>query len=105
LSQPLVVGPDHDLDELHQVGRRCPAKHLPGALVADDPEHPLSELPDCDVFARAVAQREAKLRLEAATRQELDDARRRVVEQILLDYGLLEYRGNKLPFFAAGTRT
>ena len=90
---------------LHDLNNVRPRPMLKGRTAQEVFHQDGGLLPDRDAFARAVDQREARLRLEAATRQDLDDARRRAVEQLLLDYGLLEYRGNKLPYFAAGTRT
>jgi hypothetical protein len=90
---------------LHDLNNVRPRPMLKGRTAREVFHQDGGLLPDRDAFARAVDQREARLRLEAATRQDLDDARRRAVEQLLLDYGLLEYRGNKLPYFAAGTRT
>ncbi len=90
---------------LHDLNNVRPRPMLKGRTAREVFHQDGGLLLDRDAFARAVDQREARLRLEAATRQDLDDARRRAVEQLLLDYGLLEYRGNKLPYFAAGTRT
>jgi len=62
---------------------------------------------EAQAIARAVDQRETKLKEEATTRSDdVETARRMAVEQLLMKHGLLEYRrNNKLPYFVAGTRT
>ena len=89
----------HDLNEVR------PRPVLGGRTAREVFDRDRVGLPDRTVFARKIDRVEARIRREANTRCELDAARRKAVEQVLLDYGLLEIRGNLSPNFSAGTRT
>ena len=52
------------------------------------------DLPDRETFIRDVNHKEEVLRRDARSRQDLDAARRRAVEQVLLRYRLMEIRGH-----------
>jgi hypothetical protein len=94
-----LAGTIHDLNDVR------PRPVLKGSTAKEVFQRDGVPLPDRTYFARSVDLREAKLTEEATTRSDVEAARRRAVEQLLLEHGLLEYRGNKLPYFAAGTRT
>jgi len=62
-------------------------------------------LPDRERFRQDVDRREQQLLKEATTRAELDCARRKAVEQVLISYGLLNYGAGLAPYFEPKTRT
>ena len=94
------------LDEtMHDLNEVRPRPVLRGCTAREVFERDCTSLPDRAAFARRVDRLEGRIREEANTRSELDAARRRAVEQVLLDYGLLEIRGDVSPNFSAETRT
>jgi transposase InsO family protein len=62
-------------------------------------------LPNRQRFRQDVDRREQQLTREATTRAEMDCARRKAVEQVLIRYGLLNYGAGLSPYFEAKTGT
>ena len=77
----------HDLNEVR------PRPVLRGRTAREVYERDRVSLPDRDAFRRTIDRWEQKLKEEASDREHKGTARRRAVEQALLEYGLMELSG------------
>jgi hypothetical protein len=90
--------PDSTLAErmratIHNLNEIRPRPVLRGGTASGVYEQDRVPLPDREVFIQGVNHKEERLRQDATSRQDLDAARRRAVEQEPLRYRLMEIRG------------
>jgi transposase InsO family protein len=85
---------------IHDLNDARPRPVLQGRIAREVFEQDRIELPDRQDFIKEVDRTELKLRGEAITRADLDGARRRAVEVVLLRHGLLRLRRSLSTDFA-----
>ncbi len=90
---------------VHDLNVERPRPVLDGSTAREVFERDHVRLPGRREFIKEVKLKERKLRTEASTRAERESARRRAVECILLDYGLMNVMGDVSRNYSAGERT
>jgi len=93
---------DHALDDLNN---RRPRPVLNGRTARETYEERRTTLPDRERFTQEVQIRQIRLEANAASRHDRDAARRRAVEDVLSQYGLIVWNSDVSTYYTAENRT
>ncbi len=90
---------------VHDLNEDRPRPVLSGRTAREAYEEDHAELPNRETFIREVDRKEQELRAVARSRREVEAARRRAVEQVLLGYGLMREWSDMSHNFELKSRT